>query len=83
MTDNPLFGIKRVRRYNEIKSGYNISYSYVSYTQEYSRILIGYIRVRRTMCSELLDWVAFNILLNEFEMFICVYNDENNIENVL
>ena len=40
------------------------------------RGVTGYIRVWRTMCSEWLDWIDFRNKLNEFEIFIWVYNDE-------
>ena len=32
--------------------------------------LMGYRRVRITMCSECIDWIELRIRLNEFEMFI-------------
>ena len=32
------------------------------------------------MCSESLEWIDLRIELNKFEIFIGVWNDEENIE---
>ena len=55
-----------------------------------TRGVIGYRRVWITMCYEWLDCIELKIKLNEFEMFIRVYNDElefrikkRTLENVL
>ena len=34
-----------------------------------------------TICSEWINWIDLIILLNQFEISIWVYNDENNIEH--
>ena len=37
-----------------------------------TRGVIGYRRGKRTMCSELIDWIELRIWLNEYEMFIWI-----------
>ena len=47
-----------------------------NWKKTFQRGVTGYIRVWRTMCYEWLDWIDFKTWLNDFEMFIWVYNDE-------
>ena len=46
-----------------------------------TRGVIGYRTIWRTMWYEQLVWIELRIQLNDFEMFIWVYNDGNSIEN--
>ena len=43
-------------------------------------VVTVYRRFWKTLCSELLDWIELMTRLNEFEIFILVYNDEENTE---
>ena len=43
------------------------------------RGVTGYIRVQETMCYEWIDWFELRTILNEFKIFIWVYNDELGI----
>ena len=40
------------------------------------RGVTGYRRYWGTICSEWIDCIELRTRLNDFEMFICVYNDE-------
>ena len=69
-------GTKNVR---EDEWNHRLGYSMVrldNWQKTCTRGVNVYRRVWRKRCSEWLDWIDLSIRLNEFEMFIWVYNDE-------
>ena len=67
------------RNFREDKLNTRLGYAMVileNWQSTFTGVIIGYRRLLKTICSEWIDWTELNIRLNEFEMFIWVYNDE-------